>query len=211
MMLLGLGFDAWITLVAVVAMMAALLFTRLRSDVIFLGATCILFVTGVLDSSEAFSGFVNSSVIIVGIMFVIVTGLSYTGVLQWVTKLVFGKPKGEVKTFLHLMLPVTLLSIFVNNTSVVALFVGVVKLWSRKLDILPSKLLIPLSYAGVMGGPLAAIATPTTLLLCGMYEEQTGQTLGIFVSTLPALACFVAGALTLIVFRRLLPTINNPA
>ena len=73
MMLLGLGVDAWITLMSAVAIMAALLFTRLRSDVIFLGAICILFVTGVLDSSEAFSGFVNSSVIIVGIMFVIVT------------------------------------------------------------------------------------------------------------------------------------------
>ena len=207
----GLGFDAWMTLVTVVATMAALLFTRLRSDVIFLGAICILFVTGVLDSTEAFSGFVNSTVIIVGIMFVIVTGLSYTGVLQWVTKHVLGNPKSEVDALLHLMLPVTLLSVFVNNTSVVALFVGVVKLWSRKLGILPSKLLIPLSYAGVMGGSLAAIATPTTLLLCGMYEKQTGQTLGIFVSTLPALVCFVAGTLTLIVFRRLLPTINNPA
>ena len=140
MMLLGLGVDAWITLMTAVAIMAALLFTRLRSDVIFLGAICILFVTGVLDSSEAFSGFVNSSVIIVGIMFVIVTGLSYTGVLQLVTKRVLAKPKSEVEALLHLILPVTLLSAFVNNTSVVALFVGVVKLWSRKLDIMPSNI-----------------------------------------------------------------------
>ena len=49
MMMLGLGFDAWITLVTVIAVMAVLLFTRLRSDVIFLGAIGILFVTGVLD------------------------------------------------------------------------------------------------------------------------------------------------------------------
>lgn len=135
MMMLGLGFDAWITLVTVIAVMAVLLFTRLRSDVIFLGAIGILFVTGVLDTSEAFSGFVNSSVIIVGIMFVIVSGLSHTGALQQITKPLLGKPKGEVNTLLHLMLPVALLSIFVNNTSVVAIFVRVVKLWSKKLDI----------------------------------------------------------------------------
>ena len=202
--------DAWITLVTIVALMAALLFTRIRTDVVFLGAVGILFVTGVLDTTEAFSGFVNSSVLIVGAMFVIVAGLSYTGVLLWMTKHVFGQPRGEVRPLLHLMVPVALLSTFVNNTSVVALCVGVVKLWSRKLGIRSSKLLIPLSYAGGMGGPVAAIATPTALLLCGMYEQQTGQSLSIFASTLPAVVCFVAATLVLIVFRRLLPDISTP-
>ena len=210
MMFLGLGLDAWITIVTLVAVMAALLFTRLRSDVVFLGAIGILFVTGVLDTTEAFSGLISSTVIIVGVMFVILTGLSCTGVLQWITKHVLGQPKGEIHTLLRLMLPVTLLSTVVNNTSVVALFVGVVKLWARKLGIQPSKLLIPLSYASVMGGPLAAIATPTTLLLCEMYESQTGQTLGILVSTLPALVCCAAAMVVLIIFRRLLPDINSP-
>ena len=209
-MFLGLSLDAWITIATLVAVMAALLFTRLRSDVVFLGAIGILYVTGVLDSSEAFSGFSNSSVIVVGVMFVIATGLSITGVLQWMSKHVLGQPKGECRALLRLMLPVTLLSSFVNNTSVVALFVGVVKLWSRKLGVQPSKLLIPLSYAGGMGGPLAAIATPTTLLLCGMYENQTGQSFGIFTSTLPALVCFAAATLVLIIFRRFLPDINSP-
>ena len=209
-MFLGLSLDAWITIATLVAVIAALLFTRLRSDVVFLGAIGILYVTGVLDSSEAFSGFSNSSVIVVGVMFVIATGLSFTGVLQWMSKHVLGQPKGEYRALLRLMLPVTLLSSFVNNTSVVALFVGVVKLWSRKLGVQPSKLLIPLSYAGGMGGPLAAIATPTTLLLCGMYENQSGQSFGIFTSTLPALVCFAAATLVLIIFRRFLPDINSP-
>ena len=134
-MFLGLSLDAWITIATLVAVIAALLFTRLRSDVVFLGAIGILYVTGVLDSSEAFSGFSNSSVIVVGVMFVIATGLSFTGVLQWMSKHVLGQPKGEYRALLRLMLPVTLLSSFVNNTSVVALFVGVVKLWSRKLGV----------------------------------------------------------------------------
>ena len=81
-MLIDLGLNAWITIVTLVAVMAALLFTRLRSDVVFLGAIGILFVTGVLDTTEAFSGLVSSTVIIVGVMFVVVTGLSFTGVLR---------------------------------------------------------------------------------------------------------------------------------
>lgn len=209
-MILGLGIDSWITIATLVALMAALLFTRLRTDVVFWGVIGILFVTGVLDKSEAFSGLINSSVIIVGVMFVIVTGLSRTGVLLWMTKHILGNPKSPVQILLRLMLSVGLLSPFVNNTSVVALFVGGVKLWSRKLGITPSKLLIPMSYAGGMGGPMAAIATPTALLMCGMYEQQTSQSLSIFVSTIPALACFAVSMLVLILCRGLLPDTSNP-
>lgn len=70
-MLTDLRLDAWITIVTLVALMATLLFTRLRSDVVFLGAVGILFLTGVLDFTQAFSGFINPSLIVVGIMFVI--------------------------------------------------------------------------------------------------------------------------------------------
>ncbi len=103
-MILGLGIDSWITIATLVALMAALLFTRLRTDVVFWGVIGILFVTGVLDKSEAFSGLINSSVIIVGVMFVIVTGLSRTGVLLWMTKHILGNPKSPVQILLRLML-----------------------------------------------------------------------------------------------------------
>ncbi len=153
LMFLGLTLDAWITIATLVALMATLVFTRLRSDVTFLGAVGILFLTGVLDSTQAFSGFINSSVIIVAAMFVIGTGLSYTGVLHWITKHMLGRPKGEIAALLRLMLPVGMLSAFVNNTSVVALFVGVVKLWSRKTGIKPSQTAHPLELCWRYGWP----------------------------------------------------------
>ena len=58
---LGFGIDAWITITTLIAVMATLLFTRLRADLVFMGAIGVLFVTGGLDLSEAFSGFTNSS------------------------------------------------------------------------------------------------------------------------------------------------------
>lgn len=73
-----------------------------------------------------------------------------------------------------------------------------------------SKLLIPLSYAAGMGGPMAAIATPTALLLSDMYEYKSGQPLSIFTSTLPALVCLAVAMSVIIIFRRLLPDTNNP-
>ena len=68
---LGFGLHAWITIVTVLSMFTVLLFTKLRADLVFLGAIGILFVTGVLDAKEAFSGFSSTSVIVIGVLFVV--------------------------------------------------------------------------------------------------------------------------------------------
>ena len=161
---LGFSLDAWITIFTVVGMFSVLLFTKLRTDLVFLGAIGILYVTGVLEAKEAFSGFSGSSVITVGVLFVVVAGLTHTGVLQWIVKNLLGQPKSYAKAVMRLMLPVAALSSFLSNTTVVTLFVGIVKMWARKLGVSPSKLLIPLSYASGMGGVCTLIGTPPNLI-----------------------------------------------
>ena len=151
-LLWGFNLHAWITIITVLGMFTTLLVTKLRADVVFLAAIGILLVTGVLDAKEAFSGFSSSSVVVIGVLFVVVAGLTYTGVLQWIVKNLLGQPNSYGKAVIRLMLPVAGLSSFLSNTTVVAMFVGIVKMWSKKLGISPSKLLIPLSYASGMGG-----------------------------------------------------------
>ena len=138
---LGFGLYAWITIVTVFSMFTVLLFTKLRADIVFLGAIGVLYVTGVLDAKDAFSGFSSSSVITVGVLFVVVAGLTHTGVLQWIVKHLLGTPNSYSKAVTRLMLPVAVLSSFLSNTTVVSLFVGIVKMWAKKLSISPSKLL----------------------------------------------------------------------
>ena len=89
---LGFGLYAWITIVTVLGMFSILLFTKLRTDVVFMGAVGILFVTGVLDAKEAFSGFSSTSVVVIGVLFVVVAGLTHTGVLQWIVRNLLGQP-----------------------------------------------------------------------------------------------------------------------
>lgn len=72
---LGFSLHAWITIVTVLGMFTIMLFTKLRADLVFLGAIGILFVTGVMDAKEAFSGFSSTSVIVIGVLFVVVAGL----------------------------------------------------------------------------------------------------------------------------------------
>ena len=209
-MFLGFGLDAWITIGTVLTMFTVLLFTKLRSDIVFLMAIGILFVTGVLDTKEALSGISQTSVVVVGVLFVVIAGLTHTGVLQCIVKNLLGTPETYPKAVVRLMLPVAALSSFLSNTTVVALFVNIVKMWSKKLGITPSKLLIPLSYASGMGGVCTLIGTPPNLIISGLYEEQTGQAMNIFATTIPGLFCLAVGVLSIIAMRRLLPNRKSP-
>ena len=207
---LGFGLDAWITIVTVLGMFTILLFTKWRSDLVFLGAISVLFVTGVLDAKQAFSGFSSTSVVTVGVLFVVVAGLTHTGVLQWIVKHLLGTPDSYSKAVTRLMLPVAVLSSFLSNTTVVTLFVGIVKMWSKKLGVSPSKLLIPLSYASGMGGVCTLIGTPPNLIISGLYEEKTGEAMNILTTTIPGLFCLAVGVLSIIAMRRLLPDRKAP-
>ena len=208
--ILGFNLYAWITILTVLAMFTVLLLTKLRADLVFLGAIAILFVTGVLNAKEAFSGFSSTSVVIIGVLFVVVAGLTHTGVLQWIVKHLLGQPDSYSKAVIRLMLPVAGLSSFLSNTTVVALFVGIVKMWSKKLGVSPSKLLIPLSYASGMGGVCTLIGTPPNLIISGLYAEETGVVMNVLTTTIPGLFCLFIGVLSIIAMRKLLPDRKAP-
>ena len=207
---LGFNIHAWITILTVFSMFTVLLFTKWRSDIVFLGAIGVLYVTGVLDAKDAFSGFSNTSVVTVGVLFVVVAGLMYTGVLQYIVRYLLGAPKSYSRAVMRLMMPVAVLSSFLSNTTVVSLFVNVVKMWAKKLNISPSKLLIPLSYAAGMGGVCTLIGTPPNLIISGLYEEKTGESMNILATALPGLFCLAIGVLSVIALRRLLPDRKVP-
>lgn len=208
--ILGFNLYAWITIVTVLGMFITLLVTKLRTDLVFLAAIGILYVTGVLDAKEAFSGFSSTSVVVIGVLFVVVAGLTHTGVLQWIVRNLLGQPSSYGKAIVRLMLPVAALSSFLSNTTVVAMFVGIVKMWSKKLGVSPSKLLIPLSYASGMGGVCTLIGTPPNLIISGLYADKAGTAMNVLATTIPGLFCLFIGVLSIIAMRRLLPDRKAP-
>lgn len=209
-MFLGLSVAAWITIAVLLAVFLILLLTKLPADFVFFGAMATLFLTGVLKIDEAFGGIASSTVLTVGVLFIVIAGLVYTGVLGWITEHVMGTPKSYPRAITRLMLTVAGLSSILSNTTVVALFTSVVKNWSRKLGITPSKLLIPLSYAAGMGGICTIIGTPPNLIISEQLFEDTGTQLGFFSTTLPGLFCLCIGILSTIAMRKLLPERRSP-
>ena len=209
-MLLGLTFAAWFVILVVVLVFVLQVCTKLPSDFVFLGGMGLLLVSGVIPASAVLGSFSSSTVVLIGALFVVVCGLVHTGFLQWVVRYCLGSPKTYRKAIIRLMLPVAALSSFLNNTAVVALFTGVVRLWAKKLGIAPSKLLIPLSYASGMGGICTLIGTPPNLLISGFYTKETGIALSIFTPTLVGLFCLVVGLLSVIALSRLIPVRQSP-
>lgn len=201
----GLTMYAWITIATILVMFIVLSVTKLPADLVFMAGMTVLFVSGVLSAEEALSGFSSESVVTIGVLFVVVAGLMYSGVVQWIVRYVLGTPSSFNKAVVRLMLPVAALSSVLSNTSVVALFLNVVKVWAKKLGIAPSRLLIPLSYASGMGGVCTLIGTPPNLIISGFYAKDTGEALNIFTTLLPGLFCLAVGVISILALRRLLP------
>lgn len=206
MEILGLDWHAWVTLSLLALMFVSLARTKAPEDMVFFFVIGALYITGCLDETEALSGFCAETVIVVGVLSIVVAGLEATGFLQWLVANVLGTPRKYWQAILRLMLPVAALSAFMSNTTVVLLFVRVVKMWAKKLGMAPSKLLIPLSYAAGMGGVCTLIGTPPNLIIAEFYHQSQGVRLGLFSTTVMGVGCLVAGVLAIIVMQKLLPS-----
>ncbi len=169
-----LGFQGWLTIVVVVAVFACLLWERLSPAWLLLAAVMVLLLGGVLDVSQALSGFTNSAVLTVAVLFVVAGALRSTGAIRWVASWVLGRPRGAFVAQSRLVGISSSLSAFINNTPVVAMLTAAVEGWCRNTRISPSKLLIPLSYATILGGMCTLIGTSTNLIVLALMRQHGG-------------------------------------
>ena len=209
-LLWGFSIDAWMTIATVMAVIIVMLTTKVRTDAVMLIAIGVLFVTGVLDAKETCSGFSAGTVVVTGVLAVVMAGLRYTGVLQWMLKHVFGLPDNYPTALLRMMVPVSMLSAFVSNTMLTVLFGNVLKRWARKLNTAPSKLYLPMVYAVQMGGVCTLIGTSTNIVVADLYESATGRSMNMFSILMPGAACLVVGILFIVAMRRWLPERKSP-
>ena len=199
--------QGWLSLFSTVAVLVTLIVTRIPPHIVVMGVLTLFSVLGILTPAEALAGFSNSGLITVAAMFIVAAGIHASGGIDLLVHHFLGHPNSQRKAMGKIFAPVMLLSAFLNNTPVVATMIPAIHAWSRKIDIAPSKLMIPLSYSAILGGTLTMIGTSTNLVVNGQYQAITGEKgFSLFAITAIGLPVAVVGiTFMLLFFPRLLP------
>lgn len=207
-----MGWDAWLTLVVVMGCFTMMAFSRISPDIIMSAGLTILLVAGVLLPEEALAGFSNQGMLTVAVLYIVVSGLTETGAVSWIVQNILGRPRNIRQAQARLMTPAAILSAFLNNTPVVAVFVPAVKVWARRNNLSLSRLLIPLSYASIVGGTCTLIGTSTNLVVNGLLVDQVDLPgLSMFDLAWIGLPIAVSVFLFVLIFsKRLLPDRKEP-
>jgi di/tricarboxylate transporter len=168
--------EAWVTFGVVAVVLYGLWQSVAGPDVILMGGAVIL--SALSFASPAFpsarhlaASFGNEGVLTVAVLFVVAAALTETGGIGFVSERLIGRPRSALDAQVRLLLPVTGISAFLNNTPVVAMFVPVVDDLCKKIGVSPSKLFLPLSYASILGGLCTLIGTSTNLVVQALLVE----------------------------------------
>jgi di/tricarboxylate transporter len=205
--------QAQFTMGLIVAVLLVLTFSSLSPDIVLIGGVIILLTLGILDPSEALSGMSNEGMNTVAVLFVVGAGVQQTGGVDWIATRLFGRPKTAFSAITRLVFPTMFFSAFMNNTPLVAMLIPAVNDLSRAQKIPVSKLMIPLSYAAILGGTCTLIGTSTNLVVQGMLIKDKGidNALGMFDITWVGLPAALCGAAYVILAARFLLPDRKPA
>ena len=193
-----------LVLALLLVVITCLLTTKIKPSYIFAAAAFVAFVTGLIDLKEVVGNYTNVSLLTLVLLILASTALEKTRLISWVSR---SLSTGRLASVVAKMgVSTALLSSFTNNTAVVISLMGAIK---RNQQHAPSKLLIPLSYAAILGGTLTLIGTSTNLVINSFVEEVGLPSLDFFAPTLIGLAVLMGGMLILIPLSYLLPSYED--
>jgi di/tricarboxylate transporter len=202
-----------IALVLGILAVSLLLFVSevIRMDLVALLVLCALAVSGLVTASEAFAGFSNSAVITVWAMFILSEGLTRTGIADIIGRQVMRiAGRREIAMITVIMITAAVLSAFMNNIGVAALMLPVVIDVANRTRIPPSRLLMPLAYATLLGGLMTMIGTPPNLLISEVMTQNGYQPFALFDFTPLGGTVMVVGVIFVaLVGRLMLPRIKT--
>ena len=207
-----MSFEAWLSLLSVLLVAYLLAFTRLGATKSMLSVLALLILARVSSPEQALAGFANVGLWTVAVLYLVVAGLVDTGAVHAIGSRILGGRQSVFGAQARLMVPVAAASGFLNNTPIVAMLVPVVEDWAKRWQVPVSRLLLPLSFAAILGGTLTLVGTSTNLIIHGMLLDSTEiEHFGFFEIGAVGLPAAVLGvAFLLVAGRWLLPDRQSP-
>jgi di/tricarboxylate transporter len=165
--------EGYIVVAVILLIIIVLAKELMRPGLVFFSASVVLMATGIITNDEFLEGFSNKGMITIGILFIVSEGVRQSGVLNRLAQTYLPRKRGKMVFLIpRIMLPVSVLSGFLNNTPVVIIFAPIIKNWAEKLNLSSKKFLIPLSYATILGGMCTLIGTSTNLVVHGLILQN---------------------------------------
>lgn len=187
------------------AIVLGLLQERVGPEVVMLIGMLILVSCGIVTLDSALAGFADKGVIMIGALYVVGAGLQNTGAIETISRWMLGKPTAKTG-LMRLFAPVAGLSAFMNNTPLVAFFMPVFVQLAKRLRISPSRFLIPLSYAAILGGVCTLVGTSTNLVTDSIMGKNGLPRMSLFELSTVGVPIAIVGLIYLcFVGRYLLP------
>lgn len=173
------SWEAIVTICILVITLGLMIREIAPPDMLMLGAVTLLTVLQIITIQEATVGFSNTGMLTVAVLFVVAAGIHLTGAIDPIRKILErhanarnGVPRPLTRVLAIVLTPILLLSSVLNNTPVVAMMIPVLDLFGRRARISPSKLLMPLSFASILGGTCTLIGTSTNLVALGLIQQM---------------------------------------
>jgi di/tricarboxylate transporter len=175
-----MSWEAWYTLAVAVAMFAMMARGSASPAASILGAVIAVLAAGIVTPAQAFSGFSNSAPITVAALYVVARAVEDSGAMRPLVRGALGGGSNDVVRLLRICIPSAAASAFLNNTPIVAMLIRPVSEWAVKNGRSPSRYLMPLSFAVILGGVVTTIGTSTNLVVSGLLESAGQAPLGLF-------------------------------
>lgn len=206
-----MSFDILIVVLTLVFLLWGLYSEKFHPAAVFFIAVSILVVFEIISPTEALSGFSNPSIAAILLLLIVSNIIQKSGIVNYYFSKILSD-NISYKSFLgRMFLSVSSVSAFLNNTPIVAMLLPYVYQWSKKKDISPSKLLIPLSYAAILGGTITLIGTSTNLVVNGLAVENGVKSLHIFDFAYVGIPATIVGFIYIYFFGyKLLPDREDP-
>ncbi|WP_188914974.1 SLC13 family permease [Salinarimonas ramus] len=192
-------------ILAIIAVaMGFFLWGRWRHDLVAVAALIACVLVGLVPASQAFAGFGHPAVVTVAAVLVLSHGLASSGLIDRLIRRVVPDAAGPWRIILIFCALTAAMSSFMNNIGALALMMPAALGAARRVNVAPGQILMPLSFASILGGMTTLIGTPPNLIVAAFRAEATGEPFGMFAFTPVGLAVAGAGVLLVVLGARFL-------